>query len=1355
MSSSTQKQRLPRVVWGGSDKKDYEVFPGIDFHELPHPHPFSVLKSNAESFPDRTAMMWLNDAGVETRRLSYAQLLEAIRAVAYDLVTTHRLERGDRALLCYPPSLEFYIAFWACLSTGVIAVPVCPVDPFTPKGDVAQRLSTVLFDSSPRLILTNDEYLTALESADFSIATGYGTPDMKLDRGMWASTDRAAPITRDVFDFGEEKKVSMNEVAFLQYTSGSTGSPKGVMISHANLISNSVLICHLFTNVDGGSHKMQSFLELTGVCWLPHFHDLALIGHHIAPMLIGAKVAYLSPLSFIRDPLVWLRCMKQYTRVISGAPPFALDLCVNRVTAQEMKELRLQNLQALMLGAEPIRHEAMRNFAAKFKDVGFDERVFLPCYGLAENVVYGTGKCDILQPVTRIFIDQNHLHLHRELKETQDAEAGRWLVSSGQQVPDDLLSQPGVVLIVDPATQREVPEGKIGEIWITGKSKTLGYWNKSIETQAAFHNRLQQANPATLALFDSVKQNGKEVNGVYAMDFLRTGDLGAFHNGHLYVTGRIKDLIIINGLNIYPHDIETAVKDVHPSVRPGSVTAFAVEDQQGKRGEALAVLLEIRDPDEMKGPRKRSASRAQAIGLQFANAVARAPLPKPVTKFIIRTMGRLMAGCQRPARRAPSSSSSSASASTGHPPELLEEVAQSVRQVVFAMFGVPVADLAILQSRSIQMTSSGKNCRQANKSLLMSGSFDSRTLKRWQSPALKSSPPSSSSVSASAAHSLESKHPPASSSSSSSHVSSWIDVEGKIPIPSQAARSLSVSVGDKEETKRPQAVTAASVPNRPVPPLEEVKQSVLTIASRELRLDESILESLDPLRGLDEYGLDSIAATRVIKALEAHFSVRLSFFMFVGDPSVEGVARKIIDVIKTQPALVTEPLPDAVPDARDAQPICHANPSLSAPLTHHQPQPQPLSAPSQPTKPANATVAPEYHDTDSSVYILGIGTTVPPRSGSQEEAVDEMVQRMDFSPKKADLFKRIATNSGITTRHMVFDSAEQAFFGRRGNHNDEGIEARNAVFKDKAPKLSVESSLKAIADWGGDKLDVTHVLGITCTGVIVPGLEFQVMSALGLHESTERLGIVFMGCFGGLSGLKAARSIAAESPRNRVLVVCTELCSLHLQLDDRTENLVASALFSDGSAAMILGSGVRPGECPFFEVQHSVSHIIPDTLPLMSWELSSTGMLVGLDKSISSEIYNHIGKFSERLLRDVAVQDCTWALHPGGPMILHAIAQALNIPAEETEAAWHVLRDYGNMSSATILFVFDELRRRQKLGTLRPGRHIPSLAFGPGLNIEGVMLKSVWDGSERRGGAYVPSNRDAVHSNSNSSRLIT
>lgn len=369
--------------------------------------------------------------------------------------------------------------------------------------------------------------------------------------------------------------------------------------------------------------------------------------------------------------------------------------------------------------------------------------------------------------------------------------------------------------------------------------------------------------------------------------------------------------------------------------------------------------------------------------------------------------------------------------------------------------------------------------------------------------------------------------------------------------------------------------------------------------------------------------------------------------------------------------------------------------------------------------------------------VLGIGTAVPGTGdlegigGCHDLALPEILQRMQLPEKREKMLAKIFQGSGIETRHMVCKDAKELFFDKKGLGNDEGIEPRMAMYKKHAPPLALAAAKRAVRDWGGDKKSITHVVAITCTGVLVPGLELTVMQGLGLHASTQRLAVTFMGCFGALAGMKTAKAFAAEHPSNRVIMVCCELSSLHMQLSDRPDQLVATGIFADGSGAMVIGvPNGQPDmkETPLFAIHRSASTVIPDTLHMMSWDLTKSGMTIGLGKAIPHKIYQYIRPFAADLLKgaaedEISFADCTWAIHPGGPLILRAIIDSLDIEKRQTTSSWDVLRDNGNMSSATLVFVLDDIRKHRSRNS---ARWVPSLAFGPGLNVEGALLRALF-----------------------------
>lgn len=459
-------------------------------------------------------------------------------------------------ILCYLPGLEFFVAFWACLGLGAIAVPVEPLIPFNPSADSRTKLCRIMEDCDPRLVLTTKFYLDLLEAGKAFPSLGK-TPDRsqvgqvqdfrsssEANPFLWGSLDwvdtthdNLPPLHSDLqtsFDFQWiwEHPPSPDSIAFLQYTSGSTGQPKGVMVQHRALITNVTLIHDMFSSLKDGTYG--EYLKLTTVAWLPMFHDMGLIGMHIAPMLGISRAVYMSPVTFIQNPVLWLQVVSRHVNVLTACPPFALELLANKCTEEQLRTIKLGEILMLMVGAEPIRTEALEAFAKRFAPVGFNPNTYMPCYGLAENVLLVSRKQFARSPPTTICVSQASLHsqqhfqgssshdinqrvqrrrqshpeLDRELQEsdhrsllgleqksdslqsgtprnrarlvlldpndpTVPPEDKRWLTSSGQKFNSLVIPDAGMAVIVDPATGAECPDGEIGEIWVCGLSKTL------------------------------------------------------------------------------------------------------------------------------------------------------------------------------------------------------------------------------------------------------------------------------------------------------------------------------------------------------------------------------------------------------------------------------------------------------------------------------------------------------------------------------------------------------------------------------------------------------------------------------------------------------------------------------------------------------------------------------------------------------------------------------------------------------------------------------------------------------------------------------------------------------------------
>lgn len=355
--------------------------------------------------------------------------------------------------------------------------------------------------------------------------------------------------------------------------------------------------------------------------------------------------------------------------------------------------------------------------------------------------------------------------------------------------------------------------------------------------------------------------------------------------------------------------------------------------------------------------------------------------------------------------------------------------------------------------------------------------------------------------------------------------------------------------------------------------------------------------------------------------------------------------------------------------------------------------------------------------------ILALSTLNPPYKCSQIEVADKMIDFLSLEDEKADALRKIYANSAIGFRYSVVEDflkprTEWHFWGQRYPQEIPGMRQRNDLYKSAAPKLATEASLKALKAWGCDPSEITHVISISCTGVLAPGLEFRLVESLGLKPNVHRLGINFMGCFGAFKGLQVAAAFAKENPSHRILIVCTELCSLHLQSTLDHDSLLANSLFSDGVAAAIVGCSERKNEKALFSIEQQNSLALEDSLDKMTWEAGDHGFFMHLSPYVPPLIKRHIQKLTQPLLQQqIEIADCDWAVHPGGKSIIQAVERALNLTEEHTKAAWETLWHYGNMSSATFLFTLERVLQQKSAKQWTVG-----VGFGPGLSMEGILL---------------------------------
>ncbi len=445
--------------------------------------------------------------------------------------------RGERILLLYPPGLDFITAFFGCLYAGAIAVPVYPPR----KNRSMLRIQSIAQNATAKVALTTHDTLERVG------ALIHEAPDLK--NVLWFATDT---MPEGGENHWTRPDIDADTIAFLQYTSGSTGTPKGVVLSHGNMIHNSRLIQL------GFEHTRHDI----GVFWLPSYHDMGLIGGIIQPLYCGRTNVLMSPLSFLQKPFRWLAAITRYGATTSGGPNFAYDLCVRQIKDELLDQLDLSSWKIAFNGAEPVQPETLEKFTRKFERCGFRYNAFYPCFGLAEATLIVSGGYAEEPPLVKSF-DSESLSHGKVVESDREANGAKRFVSSGSTFIDQTIR------IVDPETRLVCPTGGVGEIWVRGPSMAQGYWQSPEATETTFRARIAETGEGP---------------------FMRTGDLGFLDGEELFVTGRIKDLIIIRGVNIYPQDLEESVQKSDPHLRINCGAAFTVEDGLVER---LVIVQEV------------------------------------------------------------------------------------------------------------------------------------------------------------------------------------------------------------------------------------------------------------------------------------------------------------------------------------------------------------------------------------------------------------------------------------------------------------------------------------------------------------------------------------------------------------------------------------------------------------------------------------------------------------------------------------------------------------------------------------------------------------------------------------------
>lgn len=529
------------------------------------------LQHHAEAQGDKRACTFLEDGERRETVWSYGDLDRRARSVAAAL--QERIPDGarpqERALLLYAPGLDYIAAFFGCLYARVLAVPAYPPHP----GQSVDRILSIVDDAAPVVALTTANILKAVQP--------FIAQYPALARVHWIATDTLSEGTEAGW---RRPDLDGDTLAFLQYTSGSTATPRGVMVSHGNLVANHAMIRR------GFDHDENTCM----VGWLPLYHDMGLIGNVLHPIFLGVPTVLMSPWSFLQRPARWLWAISRYRATTSGGPNFGYALCTRKVKPEQREELDLSSWRVAYNGAEPVRHETLQRFAESFAPQGFQAKAFYPCYGLAEATLFVSGGVSSEPPrVAKVAAEA----LERDAFDPAQTGSGksRTLVSCGRAWSDE-----GRIAIVEPESGMLLPDGQVGEIWVSGPHVSRGgYWNAEEKNAETFQ--------ATLA-------------GAKGERFLRTGDLGVLRGGELYVTGRIKDMVIIEGRNHYAQDLEQTIETAITGLRPGNIAAFSIDEDGEERVVIVAEVDRRYRPadapeggDEPRLDRKAAAQQARRV----------------------------------------------------------------------------------------------------------------------------------------------------------------------------------------------------------------------------------------------------------------------------------------------------------------------------------------------------------------------------------------------------------------------------------------------------------------------------------------------------------------------------------------------------------------------------------------------------------------------------------------------------------------------------------------------------------------------------------------------------------------------
>src|SRR5260221_61098 len=548
----------------------------------------TLLANRAEAQPDDRAYLFLPDRGTEEAALTFSQLHDAAQALAARLTKTAK--PGDRAILVLPSGLEFLVALFGSLIARVIAAPM-----MVPRRQSAR-------DSSAG-IMANCEPVVALTSPAFAIRADLQAR-FASEQIQWLSVD-LTPIGRGAADLPQP---GPEDIAFLQYTSGSTSEPKGVAVSHANLLANLEMI-----RLSLGNTRQSTYVN-----WVPLYHDMGLILNALEALYVGALCVLMAPNAFMQRPLNWLRAIHHYRAEVGCSPNFGFDLCISRYRADQMQDVDLSSWKVALNGAEPVHAETIKRFSATFASHCFDPAAAFPAYGMAEATLLIAGGRRGADHVTRV-VSRSGLQAHA-VRAPADETDIQDLVGCGRALVGERIA------IVDPDSCRRLAPDQVGEIWVNGPNVAHAYWRNAEASQTNLNAQITGEDDSA--------------------NWLRTGDLGFLDEANeLFITGRIKDLVIIRGINHYPQDIEHSVQALHPALRQNCGAAFSVPGEQGE--EMVVIVQEIErternriDPVEMTGLIREGVTDQHELFARHITLIRQGMLPKTTSGKIQRSLTR-------------------------------------------------------------------------------------------------------------------------------------------------------------------------------------------------------------------------------------------------------------------------------------------------------------------------------------------------------------------------------------------------------------------------------------------------------------------------------------------------------------------------------------------------------------------------------------------------------------------------------------------------------------------------------------------------------------------------------------------